>query len=298
MSRMDDDLFTYEVKIPGLASIPCDLNEEDDSEQQMTHGSDVDMEYDPSNVEFTERGDDEVELTNVESSYSDDDDDEVAEIFSIDNNVFDFETPTCRAFKEFNYLLQIKDIDGFKTYKEYKDDWIYEWNKDIPRVHEKPWTDNGWKYDGYCNGGNLPGAYIVGNILRYQDLEWYEALEDGKLKDEALKIKAVMKGIINEDDESHNEGWRRWHGYKITINDHEERENEKEHGNEERCELFDNPHHKTPVCKIRRFEMIKYSFGQVEECVAIKECKYDDLTKTNEDSYRAYQEIFRSMDEG
>nr|GEX45361.1 SGNH hydrolase-type esterase domain-containing protein [Tanacetum cinerariifolium] len=38
------------------------------------------------------------------------------------------------------------------------------------------------KHDGYCNGGNLPGAYIVGNTLRYQDLEWYEALEDGKLK--------------------------------------------------------------------------------------------------------------------
>ncbi|GKA34562.1 hypothetical protein Tco_0720991 [Tanacetum coccineum] len=119
MSRMDDDLFTYEVEIPRLASIPCDLNKEDDSEQQMTHGSDVDMEYDPSNT----RGDDEVELTNKESSDSDDED-EVAEIFRIDTNVFDFETPTCKAFKEFNYLLQIdpdfltKDIDGFKTYKE------------------------------------------------------------------------------------------------------------------------------------------------------------------------------------
>ncbi|GJZ63993.1 hypothetical protein Tco_0620414 [Tanacetum coccineum] len=33
MSRMDDDLFTYEVEIPGLASVPCDLNEEDDLEQ-------------------------------------------------------------------------------------------------------------------------------------------------------------------------------------------------------------------------------------------------------------------------
>ncbi|GKA10741.1 hypothetical protein Tco_0690174 [Tanacetum coccineum] len=284
MSKMDDDLFTYEVKIPGLASIPCDLNEEDDSEQQMTHGSDVDMEYDPSNVEFTERGDDEVELTNVESSYSDDDDDvdEVAEIFSIDANVFDFETPTCRAFKEFNYLLQIKDIDGFKTYEEYKDDWIYEWNKDIPWVHEKPWTDNGvweeptlvehycepfsfksrhsewptcsWKDDGYCNGGNFPGAYIVGNTLRYQNLEWHEALEDGKLKDVALKNKAIIEGMIDEDDESHNEGWRRWDGY--TIHDHEERENEEEQENEERCELFDNHHQETPVCKIRRFEMI------------------------------------------
>ncbi|GJY11271.1 hypothetical protein Tco_0379456 [Tanacetum coccineum] len=167
MSKMDDDLFTYKVEIPGLSSVPCDLNEEDDSEQQMTHGSDVDMEYDPSNVEFTKwlalkfynhktmdqytknalwiywtRGDDEVELTDEKSSDSDDDDDEVAKIFRIDTNVFDFETPTCRTFNELNYILQIdpdvltKDIDGFKTYEEYKDDWIYEWNEDIPWVHE------------------------------------------------------------------------------------------------------------------------------------------------------------------
>ncbi|GJS79640.1 hypothetical protein Tco_0729521 [Tanacetum coccineum] len=127
--------------------------------------------------------------------------DEVAEVFKIDTNVFDFETPMCKAFKEFNYLLQIdpdfltKDIKGFKTYDEYKDDWIYEWNKNMPWVHEKPWTDarvwtkptpvvhcykpfnykNGcskWptyslREDGYCNGGNLPGAYIIGNTLRY-----------------------------------------------------------------------------------------------------------------------------------
>ncbi|GJW64370.1 hypothetical protein Tco_0116254 [Tanacetum coccineum] len=153
MSRMDDDLFTYEVEISGLANVPCDLNEKDDSEQQMTHGTGDDMEYDPSNIEFTEW-----------------------------------------TFKEFNYLLQIDldfladDFDAFKTYEKYKDDSIYEWNKDIPWVHEKPWTDNG-KDDGYCNGGNLPGAYIIGNTLRYQDLEWCEALEDGKLKDKALKNK-------------------------------------------------------------------------------------------------------------
>ncbi|GJZ89110.1 reverse transcriptase domain-containing protein [Tanacetum coccineum] len=222
---------------------------------------------------------DEVELLDEESSDSDNED-EVAKIFRIDTNVFDFEAPTYRAFKEFNYLLQIdpdvltKNIDGFKTYEEYKDDWIYEWNKDIPRVHEKPWTDNGiweeptpvehycepfsfksghmewttcnWKDEGYCNEGHLLGAYIVGNTLRYQDLEWYEGLEDGKLKDEALKNKAIMDGIIDKDDESHNKGWRRWDGYKNAIHDHEERKNKEEHGNEERCELFDNPHQKTP----------------------------------------------------
>ncbi|GJV54960.1 hypothetical protein Tco_1455965 [Tanacetum coccineum] len=101
MNRMEDDLFTYEVEIAEA------------------------------------RGDDEVELTDKESSDSDDED-EVAKIFRIEINVFDFETPLCRAFKEFNYLLQInldvltKDIDRFKTYEEYKDDWIYEWNKDVP----------------------------------------------------------------------------------------------------------------------------------------------------------------------
>ncbi|GKD33312.1 hypothetical protein Tco_1248821, partial [Tanacetum coccineum] len=48
--------------------------------------------------------------------------------------------------------------------------------------------------DGYCNGGSLPGAYHIGNSLHYQDLEWYEALEDIELKDEDLRNKAIMEG--------------------------------------------------------------------------------------------------------
>ncbi|GJT80798.1 hypothetical protein Tco_1055140 [Tanacetum coccineum] len=180
------------------------------------------------------------------------------------------------------------DIKGFKTYDEYKDDWIYEWNENVPWVHEKPWTDNrvwtepapvvhcckpfnyksgywewptcSWKEDRYCNGGNLPGAYIVGNTLRYQDLEWYEALKDKKLKEEALRNKAIMEGLINDDVESNNE--------------------------------------ELPVCTIRRFEMIKYSFGQDEEYVAIKEDEYEDLTNTSKEAIHVYQEIFCMMDEG
>ncbi|GKD19979.1 hypothetical protein Tco_1221682, partial [Tanacetum coccineum] len=46
------------------------------------------------------------------------------------------------------------------------------------------------------------------------------------------------------------------------------------------------------------FKMIKYSFGQDEEYVAIKEDEYDDLARTNDDACRAYQEIFRMIDEG
>ncbi|GJS01128.1 hypothetical protein Tco_0317636 [Tanacetum coccineum] len=60
--------------------------------------------------------------------------------------------------------------------------------------------------DGYCNEGNLPGIFIIENQLRYQDYEWYEALEDSKLKDEALRNKAIMEGSIKDDnDESNNE---------------------------------------------------------------------------------------------
>ncbi|GKD76621.1 hypothetical protein Tco_1339242 [Tanacetum coccineum] len=143
MSGMDDDLFTYEVDI---ANIPCDSNKDDVSEQHVSHEADDDTGYDPSDVAFTKwlGGDDEVELTDEEFS---DNEDEVSEVFRIDTNIFDFETPMFKAFKEFNYLLQInldlltKDIEGFKTYEEYKDDWIYEWNGDIPWVDEKPWTD-------------------------------------------------------------------------------------------------------------------------------------------------------------
>ncbi|GJS21912.1 hypothetical protein Tco_0450544 [Tanacetum coccineum] len=266
MSRMEDDLFTNEVEIVEVTNIPCDLKKEDDSEQQMSHESDNDMEYDPSDFEFTEW-----------------------------------------AFNDFSYLLQIdpdvltKDIDGFKTYEEYKDDWIYEWNKDVPWVHERPWTENGWptcswREDGYCNGGNLPGAYIVGNILPYQDLEWYDALKNSKLKEEALKNKAIMEGMIDDNDKSSNDGWRRWDGYEIANHDQEEREYENEHEDEERCELFDD--HELPVCTIRRFEMIKYSIGQDEEYVVVKEDEYEDLTSTTKDACRAYQEIFRMMDEG
>ncbi|GJZ40886.1 hypothetical protein Tco_0587772 [Tanacetum coccineum] len=103
MSGMDNDLFTYEFEV---ANIPCDSNKDDDSEQRVSHEADDDMGYDPSDVAFTEwlGGDDEVELTDEEFS---DNEDEVAEVFRIDTNIFDFETPMCKAFKEFNYLLQI-----------------------------------------------------------------------------------------------------------------------------------------------------------------------------------------------
>ncbi|GKA33710.1 hypothetical protein Tco_0720139, partial [Tanacetum coccineum] len=150
------------------------------------------------------------------------------------------------------------DIVGFKTYDEYKDDCIYEWNKNVPWVHKKPWTDAG---------------------------VWTESTPDSELKEEALKNKAIMAGMIEEDDESSYKGCKIWDGYEITN-----------HDQEERYEVFND--HEWPVCNIRRFELIKYSFRQDEEYVAVKKDEYEDLTNTSEDACQSYQEIFLMMDEG
>nr|GFB33215.1 hypothetical protein [Tanacetum cinerariifolium] len=56
--------------------------------------------------------------------------------------------------------------------------------------------------------------------------------------------------------------------------------------------------HELPMCNVRKFEMIKYSFGQDKEYVAVKEDEYDDLARTSNDACRTYQEIFRMMNEG
>ncbi|GKC77457.1 hypothetical protein Tco_1128231, partial [Tanacetum coccineum] len=127
-----------------VANIPCDSNMDDDSE----HDADNVMRYDPSDVAFTECSLMKNLLT-MKMKESFDNEDEVSEVLRIDANIFDYETPLCLAFNEFNYLLKvdpdllIKDIMGFKTYEDYKDDWIYEWNKNVPWVYDKPWLDNG-----------------------------------------------------------------------------------------------------------------------------------------------------------
>ncbi|GJR24138.1 hypothetical protein Tco_0972665 [Tanacetum coccineum] len=257
LSGMDNDLFTYKVEV---ANIPCNSVMDDDLEDETND----DIGYDPSEVAFIEwlrsknfnyktmdqytmkalwiywiRGDDEVELTDEESS---DDEDEIAEVFRIDTNIFDYETPICSAFNEFNYLLKVdpdlltKDITGFKTYDDYKNDWIYEWNKDVPWVDEKPWT------------------------VRYQDYEWYDALDDCELKEEALRNKAIMDGVIN-NDESCCELKRKWNIYTNYDDTYEINHEDNEY-------------------------------------VAVKEDEYDDLIMTRRDACQAYQEIFHIMDEG
>ncbi|GJZ82799.1 putative reverse transcriptase domain-containing protein [Tanacetum coccineum] len=164
LSELDEDLFTYEVEV---ANIPCNSNMDDDSE----HKADDDMRYDPFDI----RGDDEVEVTDEESS---DDMDKVAETYLL---------MTLRDLRTMKITRMIGYMNEARTYHGCSE-----------------WPTCSWKDDGYCNGGNLLGTYIIRNQLHYQDLEWYEALENSEFKDEALRNKAIMKGFIKEDDdESH-----------------------------------------------------------------------------------------------
>ncbi|GJS52696.1 hypothetical protein Tco_0626058 [Tanacetum coccineum] len=64
---------------------------------------------------------------------------------------------------------------------------------------------------------------------------------------------------------------------------------EEDQYEEDRCELLGNPRQEPSVCKIGRFEVIKYSFGPTEKYISIKECEHDDWTRTEEDSCNAYQ---------
>ncbi|GJQ98671.1 hypothetical protein Tco_0009810 [Tanacetum coccineum] len=53
---------------------------------------------------------------------------------------------------------------------------------------------------------------------------------------------------------------------------------------EEGHELCGIETRKIPVCHIKRYKMIKYSFNNDEEYVAVKEDEYDDLTITSEEA--------------
>ncbi|GKE42687.1 hypothetical protein Tco_1469971, partial [Tanacetum coccineum] len=164
--------------------------------------------------DYWEMGGDEIEVSDDESSdleeHWSDKEEETAKIFKIETVIFDYETPLCLVFNEFNYLLKV-DLD-------------YEWNDNVP-----------W------NGQPVVGERMV------------IVIEEICPELTILETRSITK----------------------TLNAHE-----------------------LPVYNIRKFEMIKYSFRQDKEYVAVKEDEYDDLARTNDDACRAYQEIFRRMDEG
>ncbi|GJZ65880.1 hypothetical protein Tco_0622576 [Tanacetum coccineum] len=222
--------------------------------------------------------------------------DDVPEIFEIEDNLFNFDTPLCIAFKEFNYLLKIDpdlftyDIQGIKTYNEYEQ----ELNNDKTQGLDEKWSMNGVPYqlcdhicepyrfkdgitkwptcssdtEGFCNRGELPGMVRVGRMTYFQDHEWYDNLTDGCLKQETLMYKAQIEGS--------------WGNATLGVMKNNETNNG---GNiQEGHRYMENLTHEPSASKIRRFEMTKYTFEADEEYVAVKELEHINHSETNIDA--------------
>ncbi|GJR29115.1 hypothetical protein Tco_1105347 [Tanacetum coccineum] len=63
------------------------------------------------------------------------------------------------------------------------------------------WPTCNWKMEKYCNGGDLQGVIQNGDVIYFESYEWYEILEEGELKDEALNSKDIFEGSKGVDEE-------------------------------------------------------------------------------------------------
>ncbi|GJX30797.1 hypothetical protein Tco_0240652 [Tanacetum coccineum] len=152
----------------------------------------------------------------------------------------------------------------------------------------------------------------IGSMSYFQDHKWYDKLMDGKLKDETLTLKTkvekswgdatpgVMKFCIwltnsfeNFHELDHNVltrdpylGTNQIFGASNVGSTQENQGYDEHMGNE-------TP--KQSVCKIRRFEMMKYSFSDNEEYITIKESDHLNHSKKG---LNAYRELLKLTNEG
>ncbi|GKC44487.1 hypothetical protein Tco_1062209 [Tanacetum coccineum] len=134
----------------------------------------------------------------------------------------------------------------------------------------------------------------------------YEGLEDGDLKDEALK-KAILEGSWgHENREGKNfcswlkECFGNYHelDYELMKKLEEYWMKRRKDLRKEKSKLLGMPYEKPPTFKLEMFEVIKYSLGPEEEYVSIKEYEYDIWLRTKENASCIYEEIFHKKDKG
>ncbi|GKF01999.1 hypothetical protein Tco_0028922 [Tanacetum coccineum] len=150
---------------------------------------------------------------------------------------------------------------------------------------------------------------------------WYDELADGKLKDETLALKAKIEGSWGDA----TPGWKvnaheiapftrmenfgrgpyanmktEWASNpyldvnRIFGRDYEASNSGDTQENQGHEEHKGNPNLEPSNCKIRRFEMMKYSFDDDEEYITIRESEYLNHSK---DSLDAYRELLCLIDE-
>ncbi|GJT28795.1 hypothetical protein Tco_0909070 [Tanacetum coccineum] len=80
---------------------------------------------------------------------------------------------------------------------------------------------------------------------------------------EALRNKAIMEGLIS-DDESSNDCWKRWKSHEINYHDYDEGEHENETHNKGH-ELCGIKTREVSVFQIKRYKMIQNIHTMIEE---------------------------------
>ncbi|GJY31807.1 hypothetical protein Tco_0415302 [Tanacetum coccineum] len=244
--------------------------------------------------------------------------DETVEVFRIETDIFLFETPLCKEFKEFNHLLHIdvdvltQDLPGFKTYEDYKN-----------TCGHVEWPTCNWRDDGYYNEVDLPRVIREESFGNYHELDyelmlkleeyWWGKKEEEESSEDAwsnyspndenkiikmMPFKRIKNGfeyheiMVDDDDIGGLDD------YLIPKDEPYHVDEEGEGFKERKSKLLGIPYKKPPTFKSEKFEVIKYSFGPAEEYVAIKEYEYDIWVKTEENVSHVYQEIFHKRDEG
>nr|GEV02802.1 C2 calcium/lipid-binding domain, CaLB [Tanacetum cinerariifolium] len=314
---INDNLFDYEVKIPKPSYAPYYL---EIKRKRLTYAKELDLDYNPSNMEFAEwlamkfynhekmdwytkkglwvywlRGDDEVELTNEEiSNYEQEvhsEERKMDEICGIKTDVFNFKTPLCKEFKKFNCLLNeesnliVRRTKKFKPHDEIKSNWINTWKK------VTPWSKDEVPYEENQASKIHENDLQVEEILKSDPyLDIYKMISLTR-NDEGKTIREKQKPQRNNNDKMGSlEHYLVQKDPPYFVNEEEEKSKERKRM------LLGIPYVKPPTYKIERFEVVKYSFGPLEEYVAINELEHDIWVQTEEHVSNGYQDIFYKKD--
>ncbi|GJR11986.1 hypothetical protein Tco_0794638 [Tanacetum coccineum] len=157
---------------------------------------------------------------------------------------------------------------------------------------------------------NAPKIFMIeGNLFDFEAPLWYDELADGKLKDETLALKAKIEGSRGDATPG---CWWKVNAHEITLFTSMENFGQGPYANM-KTEWVNNPYldtnrifrrdyeasnvsctqenqkdnriPKPSNCKVRRFEMMKYTFNDDEEYITIKESEYLNHSKDSLDAY-------------
>ncbi|GKC98837.1 hypothetical protein Tco_1169112, partial [Tanacetum coccineum] len=151
LSGMEDDLFTYEVDqeiMEGVVSTWLVRSYRKQFDEYMEIKRRLEL---PNSITIRQWiGTRRMQYGSIGKKGDDE------EVFTYDE-LFDLEE---EDLNEGNEIAEIDidvlagDLPGFKTYEDYKNAWIYEWNNEVLWDEEKPWLEDGiWKkpIDDICH---------------------------------------------------------------------------------------------------------------------------------------------------